>query len=56
MVVVDISTRLIDAEQLKDKNASSIVKAFKKIYNRDILDIPTNIPLFLREILYLNHN
>ena len=43
LVVVDISTRLIDAEQLKDKNASSVVKAFKKIYNRDILDIPTNI-------------
>ena len=43
LVIVDISTRLIDAEQLKDKNASSVVKAFKKIYNRDILDIPTNI-------------
>ena len=43
LVVVDISTRLIDAEQLKDKNASSVVKAFKKIYNRNILDIPTNI-------------
>ena len=43
LVLVDISTRLIDAEQLKDKNASSVVKAFKKIYNRDILDIPTNI-------------
>ena len=43
MVVVDISTRLIDAEQIKDKNASSVVKAFKKIYNRNILNIPTNI-------------
>ena len=31
LVVVDISTRLIDAEQLKDKNASSVVKGFKKI-------------------------
>ena len=43
LVLVDISTRLIDAEQLKDKNASSVVKAFKKIYNRNILDFPTNI-------------
>ena len=43
LVVVDICTRLIDAEQIKDKNASSVVKAFKKNYNRDILDIPTNI-------------
>ena len=43
LVVVDISTRLLDAEQIKDKNASSVVKAFKKIYNRDILVIPTNI-------------
>ena len=43
LVVVDISTRLIDAEKLKDKNAVSIVKAFIKIYNRDILDVPNNI-------------
>ena len=42
LVVVDTCTRLIDAEQLKDKIASSVVKAFKKIYNRDILDIPKN--------------
>ena len=43
LVVVNISTRLIDAEQLKDKNATSVVKAFKKNYNRDISDIPKNI-------------
>ena len=44
LVVVDISSRLIDAEQLKDKNSSNIVKAFKKIYNnRDILKIPQTI-------------
>ena len=43
LVVVDISTRLIDAEKLKDKNASSVVKAFKIIYIRNILNIPTNI-------------
>ena len=43
LVVVDISSRLIDAEKLKDKNATSIVKAFKKNYDRDILEIPHNI-------------
>ena len=51
LVVVDISSRLIDAEQLKDKNSINIVKAFKKIYNRDILDNPISLLILIWLIL-----
>jgi len=40
LVVVDIATGLTDAEPLKNKNAESIIKAFKNIYSRKILSHP----------------
>jgi hypothetical protein len=40
LVVVDVYDRKCDAEPLKHKTASSIVKAFQKIYSRKILKIP----------------
>lgn len=43
LVIVDDSTRLIDAEPLKDKYTTSIVKAFQKIYSRNILSPPKHI-------------
>ena len=45
LVCVDDSTRLIDAEPLKDKLTLNIVKAFKKIYSRKILTRPKHIEL-----------
>lgn len=43
LVVVDVGSRLVDAEPLKTKTPKEIIKAFKKIYKRDILEPPTNI-------------
>ena len=43
LVVVDESTRLIDCEPLKNKESINIVKAFKKIYSRNILSIPKHL-------------
>jgi hypothetical protein len=40
LVVVDDHSRKMDAEKLKNKDSSAIVKAFEKIYNRNILQIP----------------
>lgn len=43
LVVTDIATRISDAEPLKSKQSEYVMKAFKKIYNRDILSIPDKI-------------
>jgi len=43
LVVTDIATRLSDAEPLKTKNTSEVLKAFKRIYSRNILKLPDNI-------------
>jgi len=43
LVVVDDHSRKMDAEKLKDKNSSSVCKAFKKIYERGILHMPQQI-------------
>ena len=43
LVVVDNHTKLIDAEKLKDKYSSSVLKAIQKIYARDILKMPQQI-------------
>jgi hypothetical protein len=43
LVVVDIGSRLTDAEPMKDKKSSNIVKALKKIYARKKLKIPRKI-------------
>lgn len=43
LVVVDNATRKLDAVPLRKKTPSSIVKGFKKIYDRDILKQPKAI-------------
>ncbi len=41
LVVVDVATRAMDAEPLKEKKAEAVLKAFKKIYARKYLKWPT---------------
>ena len=43
LVVIDMSTRLIDSEPLKNKDSKSVVDAIKKIYKRNILNMPSQI-------------
>lgn len=43
LVVVDVHSRLTDAEPLKVKTAEKVVKAFQKIYDRGILEIPKRL-------------
>lgn len=43
LVVVDIGTRLTDAEPIKDKTSAIVAKAFEKIYKRKILSMPKKI-------------
>ena len=45
LVVVDDHSKKMDAEKLKEKDSLSVAKAFKKIYDRDILNIPEQIEL-----------
>ena len=40
-VIADVGTRLIDAEPIPNKQASTITKAYKKILERGILKLPT---------------
>jgi len=43
LIVIDMSTRLIDGEALKDKNSKSVTEAIKKIYKRGLLKQPSQI-------------
>ena len=43
LVVVDIGSRLTDAEPLKNRTSSNTVQAFEKIYKRKILELPKKI-------------
>lgn len=43
LVVVDGATRKVDAEPLKGKSADEILIAFKKIYGRNVLKLPTRL-------------
>lgn len=43
LVVVDIGSKLTDAEPLKDKKSSNIVAGLKAIYDRKILQIPQRL-------------
>jgi len=45
LVVTDIATRLSDAEPLKSKKSEEVHTAFKKIYKRNILNMPEYIKL-----------
>ena len=40
-MVVDVATRAMDAEPLKEKKAEAVLKAFRKIYARKYLKWPT---------------
>jgi hypothetical protein len=43
LVVIDVGSRLVDSEPLANKDASSVLAAFKKIYARKIIEIPKQI-------------
>ena len=43
LVCTDMSSRLIDAEPLKNKDSSSVVSGLKQIYKRKILKQPNQI-------------
>jgi hypothetical protein len=43
LVVVDVSSRLCDAEPIKNKTAQAVLTAFKKIYERKIINLPIRI-------------
>lgn len=41
LVVVDVGSRLTDAQPIKNKSAEDVKKAFEKIYKRGILKLPS---------------
>ena len=41
LTVVDVATRILDAEPLKTKSSNDVLKAFKRIYRREYLRPPT---------------
>lgn len=43
LVVVDVGSRLTDSEPIKNKNADTVLNAFKTIYKRDTLSLPKAI-------------
>lgn len=43
LVVVDDSSRMTDAEPLKQKDAATVLQAFKDIYSRNVLSIPKRL-------------
>ena len=43
LVVVDIHSRKVDAEPLTSKHSDIVLKAFEKIYKRNILEFPVKI-------------
>jgi hypothetical protein len=43
LVVIDMSTRLIDAQPIKTKDSKSVVEAITKIYKRGLLKQPSQI-------------
>lgn len=43
LVVVDVATSKADAEPMKDRNSADVLEAIKKIYNRNILDLPEHL-------------
>ena len=43
LVVVDVATRLTDAEPLKNKEAKTVCNATKKIFRRKILQTPLRL-------------
>lgn len=43
LVVVDLGSRLTDAEPIKDKKSKNLIKAIQKIYDRGILSIPKRL-------------
>ena len=43
LTVIDIASRLVDAEPIRKRDSYSVMKAIEKIYARNILDIPNEI-------------
>lgn len=43
LTVIDCATRKVEAEPVSKKKASTILKAFKRIYNRGILSVPKRL-------------
>jgi len=43
LVVVDVGSRLCDAEPIRNKKAITVLQAIKKIYKRGVLDYPLQI-------------
>lgn len=43
LVVVDIGSKITDAEPLKEKSSNTVLKAFEAIYKRNLLKIPKSI-------------
>ena len=43
LVISDLGSRMTDAEPIKNKESNTIIKAFKTIYNRKILDFPKSM-------------
>ena len=43
LVVIDISTKLVDAQPLRQKTAQTVLNAMKKIYERGTLKLPKRI-------------
>lgn len=43
LVVVDVATNKTDAEPMKGRSSQDILKSIKKIYKRDILDLPERL-------------
>jgi hypothetical protein len=41
LVIVDCSSKKCDAQPLKSKTAVAVLEAFKTIYNRSVLSLPT---------------
>ena len=43
LVCVDVYSRKVDCQPLREKSASAVLSAIKKIYSRDILDFPRRL-------------
>lgn len=41
LVVVDIGTRIVDAEPMKNKTPKDVIRGMEKIYDRGILELPS---------------
>ena len=45
LVVVDVHTRRCDAEKMKNRDSIAVINAFKKIFKRGIVQLPSIISM-----------